>query len=72
MQIVPETSDLAGRGWIDSPTTTTLDDRIEDSRVLPCHCVPKEEPVLFPDGRRTDRVIDRIVIYLNTAIPAPL
>ena len=53
---------------IDPPTTATFDDRIEDGGALACLGITKEEPVLLPDGRGTDRVFDQVVVDLNPAV----
>ncbi len=54
--------------WIDSATTATFDDGVDDGAAFSGLGLSDEEPILFSDGRWSDRVFDQVVVHFDAPI----
>jgi len=53
---------------IDAAAAATLDNGVEDGAAFAGIGIAEEEPVLFSERRRSNRVLDQIIINLKSAI----
>ena len=49
--------------WFDTPAPAAFDHGVDDGATLTGMSLAEEQPVLLPDGGRTDRVFDQVVMY---------
>ena len=54
--------------WLDSPPAAAFDNCIKDGGTLSGLSIAEEEPVLFAYRRGPDRILDQIVVDLDSTI----
>ena len=66
----PEDILEVGEG-IDAMSLTGHHDGVDDSGLIACTGMADEEPIFFADGRRTDGVLDEVIVDLDLTVIDP-